>query len=69
MGGLYLAIYFALVLGGCPTKSLAKDIVVGENQGGWTLGVDYPVINAQLGDQLVSQTIIGTIIWVPGDHR
>jgi hypothetical protein len=34
--------------------SNAKEIItVGENQGGWTLGVKYEPINAVIGDQLV----------------
>ena len=31
----------------------ARTIVVGEGQGGWTLGVDYAPIDAVVGDRLV----------------
>ena len=31
----------------------AKEVIVGENQGFWTIGVQYAPINADVGDQLV----------------
>jgi hypothetical protein len=33
--------------------STAKEIIVGENAGGWSVGVKYKPLNAIVGDQLV----------------
>lgn len=33
--------------------STAKEIIVGENAGGWSVGVKFEPLNAVVGDQLV----------------
>lgn len=37
------------------TLSSAETLIVGQNQGGWTLGVKYGTLNAAIGDSLVSR--------------
>lgn len=38
--------------------SNAKEIVVGQDAGGWSIGVKYEPINAVAGDKLVSQVYL-----------
>lgn len=33
--------------------STAKEIIVGENVGGWSIGIDYEPLNLAVGDKLV----------------
>ena len=47
-------VFFSVCLLSCHFDlAAAKEIVVGQNAGGWTLGIKYEPINAVVGDQLV----------------
>ncbi len=45
----------ALALSALVSVGSAKALIVGQNQGGWTLGVKYGTLNAAVGDSLVSR--------------
>ncbi len=41
----------------------SKEIIVGQNEGGWSVGVTYAPINAVVGDQLVRRISSKSVTW------
>lgn len=52
---IFQLLFSTLALSAVVTLASAKTLIVGQNQGGWTLGVKYGTLNADIGDSLVSK--------------